>query len=241
MNRRRAEFPPDVNIREFIDRSGARIDNEVMAAPGSASAVPGAWLATNSAWNLRGECRNRSNDNIEFRGTLKSDGTPQSVNFRNRTCRYGTPSTTGDWEPGYWEVAHDTPWDEYLNTAGLSNLDVRTTYTNEIGVLDADTLPSRQDIYAFELEQGIGLDPSGSMPDGVEKRREMFVAVLNCDGLDIRGDTDDLPVLTFATVFLPNKMPGPQETLSIELIDLKGFGGSTSLDEIWREESVLVR
>ncbi|PRY72915.1 Tad domain-containing protein [Marivita geojedonensis] len=234
-------FPPDVNINEFLNSDGDVLLNEVMAPPGGAGAAAGASIGTDSNWNLRGECRDPTDDSILFRGTKANDGSNLPVDEAAGTCTSG--AITGEWEPGYWELAHGKPWDDYLvddaPTDFNTNLEIRTTYPNEdLGPLNDDTLPSRFDIYRFELEQGLELAP---VIDGEADRREMFAAIINCDGLSIVGDTDDMPVLSFATFFLPNRMDGPQESLSLEIIDVEQYDGSTSLDELWRIESYLVR
>ncbi len=120
--------------------------------------------------------------------------------------------------------------------------------------------PSRFDVYRYELDQGIYTEtsPQGESgealcgpskgqpinPIAEPDRRVMVAAVLDC-GQVPGGGVTEFPVNSFASVFLTRPMispaPGVDATIDVEIIDITGFGGTGTLDEFIRAESVLVR
>ncbi|WP_137700742.1 pilus assembly protein TadG-related protein [Marimonas lutisalis] len=239
------EFPPDENISNFSSNTSldGAWENEVMVTP--VDGVAGSFIGEDSNWNLRGECQD-VDGNILFRGTNGNPDENITETVTGGTCRVdtdtgtGIETETGTWMPGYWEVKHGDPWDSYLDTSGLSNATIRRQYPDELGVLNSNTLPSRFDIYEHEIDEGLVVDtPENGV--GTTGRRELFTAIVNCAANPWTGAGDDIPVLTYATVFTLSPMEGSQDALDFELTDLVGFTGSTALNEKFREDSFLVR
>ncbi|MEX0827328.1 MAG: hypothetical protein WD005_00070, partial [Haliea sp.] len=131
----------------------------------------------------------------------------------------------------------------------------------------AATMPSRYDIYRYEIENDVtdvastggevGLPncseetnnniPATDSPD----RRVIQAAVINCkeNAGNLNGQKR-VPVEAFASVFMTNPMEGSNGgnvdnsdggTINLEVIDITGTGGLGTLEDYIRVEAVLVR
>lgn len=117
--------------------------------------------------------------------------------------------------------------------------------------------PSRYDTYLQEIRDGLieNTSPNGETGasqrichdsnQGAPNRREIFVAIVNCnaaneDGLNGRTTIE---AEAFARMFLtrPAESNGNDRFLSLEMIDVSGDGGFGTVEEVLREEAELVR
>lgn len=97
--------------------------------------------------------------------------------------------------------------------------------------------------------------PNGGAPapdETVENdRRVIFAAIIDCETNGTQGMTTDLPVNSFASVFMVNPLerngnsPGNDisndATLDVEIIGLSSAGGGGLIENFVRDEAVLVR
>jgi hypothetical protein len=170
----------------------------------------------------------------------------------------------GDWNlDDYWAINHPlTP----LNSTVLAELLAISDFDyDSFGVSHPGAkMPSRYDVYRYEIEKDAELDPvagplsdlspggeqgnpqcSGATPSTTEDRRVMFAAIVNCNSdevIDEGGGVNTYPVEAYASFFMVNPMPqGSPATINIEVIDITGDGGNGTLDEFVRDEPVLVR
>lgn len=134
----------------------------------------------------------------------------------------------------------------------------------------AGKMPSRYDIYRWEISKGLTTtrspDPGGeagapycstedyarsissiTSVDPQQDPRVLAVAVIDCvtEAESGAGGNTNLNVNTYASIFLSRPMrswyPSADQTIDVEVIDIQGFGGHGTLDTFTREEAVLVR
>ena len=164
---------------------------------------------------------------------------------------------------GYWEVNHPD------NIAAMNSLTMEKITSAPLSEYPrAMDIPSRYDIYRYEIDQGFVGDesrgnsaftandtyyretgtpqcyPPSLAPVSEPDRRVLYVAVINCDEFNLTG-RDEAAVEAYASVFLATPMlSAPQSslgTLAVEFIDISGPGGNGSLDTFVRDEAILVR
>jgi len=164
---------------------------------------------------------------------------------------------------GYWAVNHPN------NLAAMDEqimAEITSAPLSEYP--EAIDMPSRYDIYRYEIEQGLVGDvsrgnaaftlndtyyresgapqcyPNSVPPVSEPDRRVLYVAIINCEENDLRG-RDTAPVEAYASVFLATPMlPNTQSTLgrlAVEVIDISGPSGNGTLDNFVRDEANLVR
>ena len=173
-----------------------------------------------------------------------------------------------DWDiDGYWIANYGDPVTNPSAIAKPANSVILADNTYPKAALPAGLVPSRYDVHRYEISQSsllnhaalsgeIGrpqtaspqcttLDVFNSIYDGPEyrERRTIFAAVVNCRDHNMSGATTDLPSVGFVRMFLtkPAVQDGSDKYLSLEIIDATGPGGSGSIDELVRSESILVR
>ncbi|MEY9558945.1 pilus assembly protein TadG-related protein [Sinorhizobium fredii] len=119
-------------------------------------------------------------------------------------------------------------------------------------------VPSRYDIYNYEIAQNLlsgegHSSPNGNTgapqcysgqaaPAGATDRRIIFAAVINCEAAKIKGRTDVVAdnIEGFTSMFITKPVDGGAK-LSLEIIDITGNKGRGTLDNFIREEAYLVR
>ncbi len=142
----------------------------------------------------------------------------------------GTPLTSGarfgdgDWDiETYMKINHDWPLDLSVSTMYDSAL----SEGDELYPLDfnGDGRVTRHDVYMWELSDYPNNLPAGlsantdelpmdpmqcftqSPPEkAVPDRRELIIAVLNCNYHDVKGSTPDVPVLMWVKLFMTEPM-----------------------------------
>jgi len=164
---------------------------------------------------------------------------------------------------GYWEVNHPG------NIAAMDSLTMEEITSAPLSRYPkAMNIPSRYDIYRYEIEQELVDEvsrgnsaftandtyfresgapqcyPPSLAPVSEPDRRVLYVAVINCNEFNLTG-RDEAAVEAYASVFLATPMlSAPQSslgTLAVEFIDISGPGGNGSLDTFVRDEAILVR
>ena len=125
------------------------------------------------------------------------------------------------------------------------------------GTIDVPLVPSKYDTYLQEIREGLLDDasPNGETGQtqlmchndnvGAENRREIFVAIVNCNAANEDGlaGRTTLEAEAFARMFMtrPGESNGNNRFISLEMIDVSGNGGLGTVEEILREEAELVR
>jgi hypothetical protein len=132
----------------------------------------------------------------------------------------------GNWDfDGYWTVNHPGKPKPMVNGAPASNSNV----------------PSRYDVYRYEIDQGLIADTSPIGENGVAQcsssptndnpdRRILNIAVINCNSnlppaLPLGGGNQtDVPIAAFARMFLTKPVDGAQDDISAEILALAAPG-----------------
>jgi hypothetical protein len=166
-------------------------------------------------------------------------------------------------EDGYWAVNHPNNI-AAMNAKTMAEI---TSAPRETHPMAMD-IPSRYDVYRYEIAQGLVDEtsrgntdftandtyyresgkpqcyPPSRAPVSEPDRRVLYVAVINCEEFDLTG-RDEAAVEAYASVFLATPMfSAPQSalgTLAVEFIDISGPGGNGTLDTFVRDEAILVR
>lgn len=172
----------------------------------------------------------------------------------------GAELGSGDWPiTQYWDANHPSRPD--LTAEQRRDM---SSFANVIHS-DGKVLPSRYDVYRYEIEQDLIDDesiaiggkkergfpycsqsvsnPTVPSRDPLDDRRVMFAAIVDCIANGGNGVTD-FPVNAFASIFMANPMEvggGSDGTIDVEIIDITGNGGNGTLDAFVRDEAVLVR
>lgn len=171
----------------------------------------------------------------------------------------GAALGSGDWPLNeYWDRNHPTSMTSLTPEAREEMSSFRNVTAS-----DGMVLPSRYDVYRFEIEQDLvgdlsvsvggrqesgfpqcsNPDPDSLPTDPLRDRRVMFAAIVDCLAHGGGGATE-FPVNSFASIFLVNPMQqqgGGDGTIDVEIIDISGHGGNGTLDAFARDEAVLVR
>lgn len=168
---------------------------------------------------------------------------------------------------GVWDI--DTYWQTNFQTTPPDAVYDAANYPG--GALPSGLVPSRYDVYQYELStMGTADDlvtnhSNGSNPsadDNFEEvgtpicsasktnpappeagRRVIFAAIIDC-GAEADAGADDMRVNSYASLFLTRPMlpnSSGDGTIDVEIIDITGWGGNGSLDEFVRDEAILVR
>lgn len=167
---------------------------------------------------------------------------------------------------GNWDV--DTYWQVNYQSAPPGEIYDNTSYPG--GVLPTGTVPSRYDIYRYEVASigaanlvsrlSIGNNPTDVDPKEEEGRpicsaskanpappeagrRILFAALIDCNAEAGSGATE-MRVNSYASLFLTRPMAknGTEDgTIDVEIVDITGWGGNGTLDTFVRDEAVLVR
>src|SRR5262249_2002526 len=110
-------------------------------------------------------------------------------------------------------------------------------------------LPSRYDVYRYEIDQGYVSDRSpggesgapacyrGSVLFDVPDRRVLHAAIVNCQSLALVGGAQwNVPVAAFGKLFLTLPLQQSQSDLYVELIGLMkpGDGGNFDMVQLYR-------
>ncbi|MCL7464648.1 pilus assembly protein TadG-related protein [Phaeovulum sp. NW3] len=172
----------------------------------------------------------------------------------------GASIGSGAWDvENYWEKNHASPPRPALTSEEREEM---STFTN-LRDASGKVVPSRYDVYRYEIEQNLIADksvavggrtesgfPQCSNPDPVDlptdpldDPRVMFAAIVDCLAHGGNGVTD-FPVNSFASIFMVNPMQQQgtgDGTIDVEIIDITGNGGNGTLDAFVRDEAVLVR
>lgn len=168
----------------------------------------------------------------------------------------GTMSSSSDWDiETYWDITHGdysyAPKKKRYNPPPLS-VNIPKSFPG----LPAGTTPSRFDVYSYEIDNDLVGDAAPNGETGISqchshsvtpvpKRRELFIAVINCNEHknDLKGAGTDIPTETFAKAFLtkPAVASGNYREISMEIIDVAGSEGLGTADSNFREEAELVR
>ncbi|MFP1645449.1 TadE/TadG family type IV pilus assembly protein [Pontitalea aquivivens] len=179
----------------------------------------------------------------------------------------GAAIGSGDWPIAeYWEKNHAqaTPLTTERPELTREEREEMSSFKNVMHS-DGKVLPSRYDVYRYEIEQDMIADRS--VPVGANGRREsgfpqcsnpdpadlptdplddprvMFAAIVDCLAHGGNGVTQ-FPVNSFASIFMVNPMQKQgtgDGTIDVEIIDITGNGGNGTLDAFVRDEAVLVR
>lgn len=211
---------------------------------------------------------------------LDADGNPRepdSSNFRPFTENVfmdnpgnndlGAFLGSGNWDmEGYFDINHGA----VPNSGELDAMNSLNTFPNYDPLDDtnpAATVPSRYDVYRYEIANGLVGTPSLGGEDGLPQcsqetnnyvpatddpdRRVIQAAIINCQAnADNLNGQKEVPVEAFASVFMTNPMEGNSGgnvedpdggTINLEVIDITGAGGLGTLDTYIRVEAVLVR
>ncbi|TJV21270.1 MAG: hypothetical protein E5Y04_27895 [Mesorhizobium sp.] len=159
---------------------------------------------------------------------------------RDATTPYlGGRMGDGDWDfAGYWSTnfgsaAYPSSWDT--------------------------TKPTRYEVYRYEISAGlvgtastggeIGTPSVGCQPPVTTvDRRLLYGAILNCNALeaggnDLSGHSTNLPVEAFGSFFITEPVMSASDDASVmvELVDITGRGGQSTLDNFLRDETQLYR
>lgn len=188
------------------------------------------------------------------------------------------PSSNGGTPGAYVGTDSNWPLQTYLDkNYGVGTYTVGTTSPNIGSIYDgtkwetlssfSGRIPSRYDIYRWEIDNGLTSTrgpspgdesgaplcsasediPSITALDPTEDPRVLAVAIIDCAKEAVSGASGnaDLNVNTYASVFLSRPMrswfPSSDQTIDVEVIDVLGYGGNGTLETFLREESVLVR
>ncbi len=167
----------------------------------------------------------------------------------------------------YWRVNHGTNFmgaaygaaDKPINPHDPSKPPSRRDiYKHEVEALDNMPLPQTPNL-VMDRSNGMPANENGYANCGVTskgytakaERREMFAAIIDCDGRSIQGSVT-VPVTAFAKIFLVRPMDRRQvvvngknvwvdSTIDIEIIDITGSGGNGEAETVLRAEAYLVR
>lgn len=168
----------------------------------------------------------------------------------------GTISGSSDWDiETYWDITHGDysypPKKSKYNAPALS-VNIPKSFPG----LANGTTPSRFDVYTYEIENDLVGDAAPNGETGISqchspsvtpvpKRREIFIAVINCTEHknDLKGAGTDIPAEAFAKAFLtkPAIAWGNYREISMEIVDVAGSEGLGTADNNFREEAELVR
>lgn len=180
-------------------------------------------------------------------------GLPTDPCFADGSCTLmGGRMGSGNWNfnnadannPGYWQVNHPgVPVPAELSGTG-------------------DNLPSRYQVYRYEIDHNMIADASPGGETGVPKtgcgtpityvdRRLIYGAVLNCQSLEddeysLSGHQVGLPVQNFASFFITEPVKNIPNTeydsnVFVELVDVTGRAGAGTLTNFARDETQLYR
>lgn len=213
--------------------------------------------------------------------TVNADDTPRvpdSQNYRPFTENFimdspgnatlGAFLGSGNWDmDGYFDINHGGAPGENGLPAIENSLDSFPHYDPLDATNPGATLPSRYDVYRYEIDNGLTDDASVGGEDGLPScseetnnyipatddpdRRVIQAAIINClANEDSLNGQKEVPVEAFASVFMTNPMEGNNGgnvdnpdggTINLEVIDITGTGGLGTLDDYIRVEAVLVR
>lgn len=168
----------------------------------------------------------------------------------------GTIAASSDWDiETYWDITHGdysyAPKKKKYNAPPLA-----VSIPKSFPGLPAGTTPSRFDVYNYEIDNDLvgNAAPNGETGHSLcvgpsvipqPKRREIFIAVINCTehANDLKGAGTDIPAEAFAKAFLtkPAIGWGNYREISMEIIDVAGSEGIGTADTNFREEAELVR
>lgn len=152
---------------------------------------------------------------------------------------------SGDWDiSAYWQAVHGVaPTGEQLSDMN--------SFPDALS--PGSSVPSRYDVYRYEIDQGLVGDTSASGESGLPQcataepvagRRLLYAAIVDCLA-NAQGGATDLPVNSYASIFLTRPMVMDKAlnayTIDVEIVDISGQGGNGSLDTFVRDEAVLVR
>lgn len=151
----------------------------------------------------------------------------------------------------YWKINHPVNVvDGVVQVPSIPN----TSYPGQ----GTPPVPSRYDIYNYEIAQNLLSGPNHSSPNGnigaprcysgeavpagAADRRIIFAAVVNCNAAKIKGRTNVAAgdIEGFTSMFITKPVDGGAK-LSLEIIDITGNKGRGTLDTFIREEAYLVR
>lgn len=225
--------PPALNVRKAYEFKNNKGEATACGKPYSPTGQTSERLAKLSAWYAQNPIYS---DNLEPDTEFDFDGTNSGDSVRKGIWNLLEPVTVkGVTYPAYWPTLYPgEPFDEEEVTSR------------------EDFFPSRYDVYRHELSLGLQstlspggengsnqcYDPERGEPAFVdEDRRTMFVAVIDCTGLN--GNSDRIRAQFWAEVFLVH--PGEGDTLNIELIDISGPVSNGAVDKYLRSEAMLVR
>lgn len=178
-------------------------------------------------------------------------GLPRDPCFATNNCPYMRPSgsTDGRMGDGVWDLA--TYWS--INHGGSVPADLWDGTTAN--------LPSRYEVYRYEIANNLVTDMSTGGETGVPKsgcgspvidpdRRLIYGAILNCQALEdagynLSGQEAGLPVANFASFFITQPVKsasaGADATIYSELVDVTGHEGNGTLENFARDEAQLYR
>lgn len=204
--------------------------------------------------------------------TVDADGlprTPDSSNYRPFTPNFYMDSPgnndlgaflgSGNWDfDGYFTVNYGA----VPSAAAIADM-------NSFPGAEAPgaSIPSRYDVYRYEIANGLMEMPSAGGEDGLPMcseetnnnvpasddpdKRVIQAAIINCtENADLLNGQKEVPVEAYASVFMTNPMEGMNggsvndpdpSTIDLEVIDITGVGGLGTLDNYIRIEAVLVR
>lgn len=178
----------------------------------------------------------------------------------------GAAIGSGNWDlVSYWNANHGTTYDP-LDTDDQDALNALIGSSMPGAVSPGATMPSRYDVYRYEIENGLVGDVSPGGESGMalcsaskpgalaptdpffdanaKDRRVTFIAIIDCLANPFNGQAT-VPVNSFASIFLTNPMEkqgsGGDGTIDIEVIDITGNSGNGTLDAFVRREAWLVR
>ncbi|TPK97331.1 hypothetical protein FJ938_26450 [Mesorhizobium sp. B2-4-14] len=121
------------------------------------------------------------------------------------------------------------------------------------------TKPTRYQVYKYENANNlvgtasaggeVGTPPNACQPPVTSvDRRLLYGAILNCNALqaagnNLSGNSTNLPVEAFASFFMTEPVAGAASggSVFVELVDITGRGGQSTLDNFLRDEAQLYR
>jgi hypothetical protein len=143
---------------------------------------------------------------------------PRDTCFLDGSCeRFGN----ADWDrDAYWAANHG-----YLDRPKPDGYEEMTRYEIYRYEMDNDWIPNR---WPDGGENGNPQCSPNSIDNPIRDRRKFYVAVINCLEHDIRGRTDDVPVVAFAEMFMtePVGMDGAStDDIWVEMLGVAEPGG----------------
>ena len=180
----------------------------------------------------------------------------------------GAAIGSGNWDiENYWAVNHPTiPLTDTMKTELITSGGMKSMNADPLG--PGSTVPSRYDVYRYEIEKGLvaGISQGDGIPpsDGTTETglaicseappvesptrrdpdlRTVFAALVNCiENEGEGGGINTYPVEAYASLFLVRPMdPTGPANLDVEIVDITGSGGNGTLDTFVRDEAILVR